>query len=412
MLYKPYPLYAAIRCNVCGYKHITRSNKGVTDEYKRLAAKNPVFQPQESCPNINCPNSKLKIGSQKKLYESKGYTKAGAKRFLCLSCRTSFTVDSTRRREDKKNSSRLPFLLESGLSLRKIGSELGIKLPSVYHHIEKHAETCSKANQDRLKILLSTGQCGKRIVVGEYTFYVRANMHMDGQGEPLTLIGTMCLDTGVMLRLDLAYDLEVDASAVNQLITYPYDSMGFSRHSRTWSWVDYANAFRKKSKIKEGVTTDFRNKVKALFDKATAKPSRDNNLHREAATELFFKVNPPSNGMKVHKAYTLYAHMQIVKETAPLTNHVTLPKDADYWEAATYVYLNKIRNNSLQVEKETQSQSSRVENTIKDICNRLSLFTLDKHNKCWLKGSRITVAEQALAISVAMHNNRCEHNKS
>ncbi|MGX7950530.1 transposase, partial [Oleidesulfovibrio alaskensis] len=261
-LHKPYKLMAIVKCRACAkdsYLMPARSNLAVVEEYERLAPKYALPSPVRSCINKECPNHHKEIGSGKGLYSSKGYTKDGIKRYQCLACKKTFTEESTGRRADRKPSGdQLIELLTSGASLQKISRELGIGLPSVYNQIGKLAEQQRALTAERITKLGSRYPEGIRLAVDEHTVYCRMDEFMDGRGVPFTIIGTICLNNGEILGLDINFDSSIDAGKVNDSIAPPYEYEGFSPHARVWTWLDYALYIDSNKSVREGIDPEFR----------------------------------------------------------------------------------------------------------------------------------------------------------
>ena len=123
-------------CKSCSELFPVKSNQGIYDELKRIEAylKEVV---DVSCPNTSCENNSISTKSRNDAYQSFGKTKSGSRRYLCKSCRKTFSVKQATTGQKQPHKNNLIFkLLMNKSPLRRICEVADIGMATVYAKID------------------------------------------------------------------------------------------------------------------------------------------------------------------------------------------------------------------------------------------------------------------------------------
>jgi hypothetical protein len=83
--------FHVLTCNACGETPPMKSNFGIAEEIERIAGYLHPVSDSASCPNPDCPNHGVPLGTPK-AYRSFGKTAQGAPRHQCGKCKKTFSL--------------------------------------------------------------------------------------------------------------------------------------------------------------------------------------------------------------------------------------------------------------------------------------------------------------------------------
>lgn len=308
-----------IKCKICDELPTLKSNQGISEELTRMLAELSP-EPAPSCSDTKCAHHGIPVGSGKGYYQSYGMTHSGSKRYLCNSCKKTFTVSvksTLRQRQSDKNSLIFSCLVR-GVAMNPICEIAEIEPETLYQRINFFYEQC-KAFSAAYENEFIVGKPIRRFYVAvdrqEYT--VNWSNRCDKKNVIMRAIGSADLASGYVFGMHLDFDssldaaqIEADAEARKDLaIAHP-----FRRYARLWLKADYTDAVReyrrnmgKRRNKKSALMQDITDEIADTYDEIIKRPDVEAPIINSSDIKL------PAKGMQVHPEYTLYGHFLYLK---------------------------------------------------------------------------------------------------
>ncbi|MRR57402.1 MAG: hypothetical protein EG824_04225 [Deltaproteobacteria bacterium] len=312
-----------IRCSRCGQHSLLKSNKGAYEEYCRQSA---YLQQNDkvSCPNNQCPNSKVDVAIGKSHYYAHGKTKTGSPRFRCKLCKATIAVPYNPTRKQRKTSFNNAVLekLTNGMSLRRVIRTEKIKPATLYHRIDFLVEQARRfsANRERKLggnlYLAAVEKCERRNQVfiergaeppawniPSTRLYISTDCMdhntnwrctRDKRNVQLRLIASAETTSGYVLAASLAYDPDLNPAEVEEDATECGDyqaKLPMRKYARLWLSGDYLDA--------------------ATGNEEPVLESSDN-LSAVAKDEVTTSTQFPLDGMQVRIDYAMLGHFLLL----------------------------------------------------------------------------------------------------
>lgn len=313
-----------ITCLKCNEAPPIKSNQGVNEERKRMAAY-LASAPEPSCPNEGCPNHGVSVNRGKGNYQSYGTTAAGSPRFLCRCCGKTFSVSA---RKPAKNhllphkNSEVFGMLVNAVPMRRICKIARISQKTLYDKIRfLHRQAMAFVARRERRLL--TGEVAPEklyLSVDRQDHLINWANRKDKRQTVFQAVGTADNTSSYVFAIHLNYDpalkpevVEMEAAQVGD-----YDLRApFRRHARLWLLGDYAPAVIEQTRAvgirQDGGTQSLDQMITQAYREATVR--EDVEAFDLPAEYTRF----PAKGMQVHAEYTLYGHFYFLRE---LLRHV------------------------------------------------------------------------------------------
>ena len=285
-----------------------KSNLAIKEETDRLA-RYLELKPEVTCPDDTCRNHGVGITTPK-AYQSFGVTSTGAKRFRCIECKKTFSVNSnptSRQRLVDKNE--LIFrLLVNKVPLKRMCELAGVTMFTLYRKINFIHKQCLSfaAYQERR---LPDVPINRLYLSVDRQIHLINWKHTDVKRNIfLNALGTADNKTGYVFGIHVNYDPDINADQVELEALEIGDNElrpSFRKYARVWLAKDYIDAMGKNAKQRG--SAQLRDKIQDSYDSAVGRDDV------EAAEETNPDTGLPYDGMQVHSEYTLYAHFYILR---------------------------------------------------------------------------------------------------
>jgi DNA polymerase III epsilon subunit-like protein/transposase-like protein len=307
-------------CKHCGEIFPIKSNQGITEEAIRFTSQAPQ-RPVPACKNENCENFGKGAKQYPHFYSKSGRTAAGSQRYICKSCKSTFseTVKAIARQR-KSHLNRYIFkCLMNKVPLKGISDIFGISMDTVYRKIDFLYSQCNKFLEVREAKLLRGMSLPKMYIAVDRQFYT-VNWRFRRDKRNIILYGIASADnnSGYVFSNDVNYDLSLDPDSIEWEAAQNGDyekNIAFRRYSRLWLRKDFTAAViqakknSKKNKAQQNETggiLDFQ--IESRYEAL----SKRNDI--EASEDLNEEVQLPDYGMMVHTDYSMYGHFMRLKD--------------------------------------------------------------------------------------------------
>ena len=317
-------------CKACGQYSILKSNLGVADELRRLAAyMQPAAPPPLCCPHPDCPNHGRDLSDHPKAYSPHGPSAGGAQRYRCKICNRTFSRNhrpAARQRLTHKNKAVFKELVNL-TPFKRLCEVVEITPSTLYRKIDfLHAQAlafCAHREQQ-----LATMPIRRLYIASDrQEFTINWTNTRDKRNVILKAIASVDMATGYVFGMHTNFDPQADRAEVARESSDLGDnerSMPFRRHARLWLASDHARMARAREHsdepIREGaLLRDVAEKYAEALERDEIEASDDPEPHMAL----------PSKGMQVHEEYTLYGHFFFLKRLLGNVEKVRFYLDQD-----------------------------------------------------------------------------------
>jgi DNA polymerase III epsilon subunit-like protein/transposase-like protein len=307
-------------CKYCGESFPLKSNQGIAEEAIRFTPQAPQ-RPVPACKNGNCENFGKGAKQYPHLYSKSGRTAAGSQRYICKSCKSTFSeTKKAIARQRKSHLNRYIFkCLMNKVPLKGIADIFGISMDTVYRKINFLYTQCNRFLEAREARLLRGMSLPKMYIAVDRQYYA-VNWRVRKDKRNIILYGIASADnnSGYVFSNDVNYDLSLDPDLIEWEAEQngDYDkNLPFRRYARLWLQKDFIaavlqakkNSKREKARLNEAgeiLDLEIESRYEALSKRTDI----------EASEELNEKVQLPHDGMMVRMDYCMYGHFLRLKD--------------------------------------------------------------------------------------------------
>ena len=310
----------SLKCLLCGEHFSIKSNLAVAEEVMRFA--DYLTPPEEPhCPKPACPNHVVPVTTESAYYRF-GLTNAGAKRWRCRRCSTTFSVGgpATRRQRVTHLNKAVLMSLTNKMPLRRIMKVTGMNGVTLYGKINFLYRQSLTFAASRERALLDMELDRLYISVDRQEYMVNWARDTDRRNVVLRAVGSCDNPSGYVFGAHLAFDptmdpaaVEVDAAALKDTeLPYPH-----RRYARLWLKKDYDEALvdaekerdRTAAKNKKGPTKgDLTASIEDSYEAAAIRDDSEVSGSKDETQKL-----SETRGTQVHEEYSLYGHFMFLK---------------------------------------------------------------------------------------------------
>jgi transposase-like protein len=307
------PVLTCLKCNATPP---IKSNQGIHEEKTRISKYLSGNEP--SCPNKDCEN--YGVTDKKKRYHRHGPSKSGSTRFICLACKRTFSVSTSKPAKNHhlphKNSEVFNMLVNT-VPMRRICKIAGIHKKTLYDKIRFiHQQTMAFVARRERRLLTGEIPLEKLYLsVDRQDHMVNWTSRKDKRQTQFHAIGTADNTSSYVFGIHLNYDpslkpevVEMDACTLGDYKEKVHDR----RYARLWLQGDYSPATKEKAVTAE-IMDDCENH--GLLNKIS---QTYKNAEARADVEAFDLpaecTRFPVKGMQVHAEYTLYGHFHFLSD--------------------------------------------------------------------------------------------------
>ncbi len=299
-------------CHECGELIPVKSNKGIVEEKERVSRYlKPLKEP--SCPNDACEHHGLGVISHREHFRMVGRTRAGSQRYLCKSCKKTFSVGNATTGQKCPDKNELIFkLLVNKSPLRRICEIAEVHPQTVYNKIDFIYEQCKKfAGAQESKFL--DGFQAKRLYLScdQQEHLLNWTNRADKRNVNLSAIATADNISGYVFGMHLNYDPDQDSRQVEAETTQLGEQSfpaAYRQSARLWLNEDYhrsikhsRNQFKRNDQSLEDAIDDVYQQAIRRWDIEVSEDQRPD-------------LQLPTQGMQVHSEYTMAGHFMFLKE--------------------------------------------------------------------------------------------------
>lgn len=307
-----------LQCNFCKDAPPMKSNKGIHEEYARMAKYlAPVVKQEPSCLNSECPNHLVALSAGTGCYIKRGISGAKSQRYLCKGCGKTFseqTVATVKQRRSDVNG--LIFkLLVNKMPFQRVCEVAEVNIRTLYDKIDFIYGQCLAFAASYERTLPSLQLDRLAISVDRQDYTINWSDTDDKRNIIIHSLGSADNASGYIFGLHLNLDheaspdqVEAGAEACND-----YDvSPPFREYARFWLPPDYEAAKASAAPVKS------KRRKKALPDSITESYAEsDLREDVEAYEELTVDLQLPNKGVQIHAEYTLYGHFHFLRTLLP-----------------------------------------------------------------------------------------------
>jgi transposase-like protein len=312
-----------ITCLMCNEAPPIKSNQGVHEERERMSAYLASVEP--FCPGESCPNHGVGVNQKKGRYHRKGTTAAGSPRWVCLTCRRSFSINVSKPAKNHHlphKNSEVFGLLVNGVAMRRICKIARISQKTLYDKI-RFIHRQAMAFVARRERRLLTGEVALErlyLSVDRQDHLINWVNRRDKRQTVFQAVGTADNASSYVFAIHLNYDPALKPEAVEMETTRSGDydlKAPFRRHARLWLLGDYTPAVIEQTRTagirQDGGAQSLEQAILQAYQEAATRGDVE-------ASDLPAEYTRfPDKGMQVHAEYTLYGHFYFLRE---LLRHV------------------------------------------------------------------------------------------
>lgn len=295
-----------------------QSNLAIFEELNRIAAYLDV-EPEAGCPNKDCEQHNVAVGSTAARYKRFGKTAADTPRYRCLKCQTTFSKAErsvVRQRMAYKNKD-VFLLLVNKSALRRIAAVTELSMDTVYRKIHFIHKQCMRFVGERERVLTERDWPTRYITVDRQTFMVNWLSRKDRRNVNLLAIDSADLETGYVFGMHLNFNGAMDADTVIADMARFGDhklARPFRRYARVWLPQDYEDAAKRhQSTGKATASKGPKQPSEQLEDKISDTYAGSADIEGgEASDTPSGNGKAPPVGMQVHEQCSMNAHIQLV----------------------------------------------------------------------------------------------------
>lgn len=298
-------------CHSCRKYFPVKSNAGIIEEYERISAysKNKAFA---SCPNLNCENHDKPLNEFNECYYKYGKTELEKQRFQCKICKKTFIVSNNHTKQKYSHLNRSIFVdLVGKKPFNRIIDAENISPKTLYDKISFIEKKCLAFSSHKEFTKLPSLKI-ERVYLGvdQQFFTVNWRTKTDRRNVILRSIASCDTETGYCFGFNLNYDskfqqhdVEQEAAACNDVSLPP----SYRKLARIWLMDDY-------NKLTDGEIK----RSKIIIDDSSQKEG-----------DLSVYTRPPSNGVQIHSAYTIFGHFLLLSKLLKNVEKVRFALDCD-----------------------------------------------------------------------------------
>lgn len=298
-----------LRCNCCGEYFPMKSNLGIVEEIKRISNYLEIATKEVCCPKEDCSNHNIPVGT-KKAYRSYGTTGAGAKRYRCNTCLTTFSIaKDTQWQHDTHHNIEIFKLLVNKVPLNRIIEITGVSWAVLYNRIDYIHRQCMAFASNRENKLKQMSFDRLYLSVDRQEYSINWTERQDKRNTVITGICSADNKTGYIFGIHPNFDHNLDKYKVESDAISSGDiqlAPPFRKYARLWLEKDYADSStrsNKRRRLSSSLVQDIAN-------------TYENVQQRDDVEALDSKTNTeklPDYGVQVHAEYTMIAHFHFLK---------------------------------------------------------------------------------------------------
>lgn len=294
-------------CQLCGKTTTLKSNRGVHEEFSRVAAFLRLPE-RHGCLNRACENHGRTTREHPELYRPYGSTRSGSKRFLCKGCGKTFSVPGPTTGHKKPHENLLVFrLLMNHTPISRICEVADLSYTSVYGKIDFLHRQCLTFAAERERQFPEFHFERLYLCSDRQDYIVNWGDRKARKTVQLTSVGTADLRSGYVFAMTPNFDATLDPDEVEAEADAAGDNAEdppFRRHARLWLRSDYA-ASVERAKAARSPGPGGRSLDAEIQQREHQVAARDD----LATAELLDSGQAlPERGMQVHAEYGLYGH--------------------------------------------------------------------------------------------------------
>lgn len=306
-------------CQKCGEQLPIKSNQGVLEEKERILA---YLAPPKlpGCPHPGCPNHTVGIDARKGHYRLHSTTHSGSRRYLCLSCRRTFSVGKATLQQRAAHLNNFIFkMLVNKVPLRRICEIAGISPRTLYRKFEFLYAQCRAFAGVMERALLDGTVRPERLYVSvdRQDHTLNWTRRRDKRNTIFHAVGSADNRSSYVFGVHLNFDASLDRRATEleaEALGDPELRPPFRRHARLWLDSELPEALRIREEEREGLPAGPPPSMGLLGE------ILDTYREAEARGDVEVYDRPaesqklPVRGMQVHAEYTLYGHFAFLHE--------------------------------------------------------------------------------------------------
>ena len=280
--WKPH-VYRMLYCTLCGESLTLKSNHAVMEELDRLWK--PLIPPAgPACKNKMCPNYCVSVDCAPAEYQRFGKTAIGSPRYRCKHCQKTFSITSNpthRQRKPEKNDLIFRALINK-VPMRRICELIEIQPAVLYQRLKFIQEQCHRFSRSFEQALIDGKHIDElHLTVDRQEYVLNWGTQFNRRNTQLAAVASADNKTGYVFGMHLDYDPDVD--------TYEADL-----HAREIGDYEVDRAYRYYARIWLPEDYDLSQSVIENAD-----------------------ISAPSNGTRVYREYTLFAHFMFLRRLLP-----------------------------------------------------------------------------------------------
>jgi len=321
-----------MKCGVCGSFNPARSNQGVTEELKRLAAP-MTSRPAPHCPDAACINHLVNV-TVEGAYARFGKTAAGTPRWRCNVCKTTFSeagAPTKRQRLTHKNREVFALLMNKS-PVNRIAELTGLSPSTLYGKFRFiHRQCLAFAGERELPLLQGMQLPKMYLAVDRQSHIVNWSNRKDRRNVTLNAIASADLASGYVFGFNLNFDSTLDPSAVELEAAQLGDAAlpeAYRNFARVWLAHDYdasvaASAADSAKKRRTAQVDPLMAAIEQSYAEAQARADVEASEQKTEDEAL------PAAGMQVREQYTMHGHFQLLAAMLQGAEKVRMYMDQD-----------------------------------------------------------------------------------
>ncbi|MCA3002634.1 MAG: IS1 family transposase [Rhodocyclaceae bacterium] len=233
-----------LTCGLCGRTAVLYSNVGIADEIKRFDIR-AERAASTGCPNESCDAFGSTVVSTPDAYYRHGHTAAGADRFRCRTCGSTFSAAAPVRRQRRPELSiQVLKLLVNKVPMRRICEVLDLNPATLYNKIGFLAEVASEQSARFEARLSDPAHAPSRAYVSadRQDHVLNWGTQLDRRNIWLGALAAVENKTGYVLGMQLNFDSSLNAEDVeaDAIACGDYDlPLPYRRYARLWLRREY-----------------------------------------------------------------------------------------------------------------------------------------------------------------------------
>ena len=358
---------SGLRCSYCGVESRIKSNRAIHQEFSRQAA--PLFAPSPLiCPTEGCVSDPRK---PTKAFQKFGKSAAGALRFRCRSCKTTFSVPgpTSRQRRTRANATVFRHLVNKA-PLNRIVELCKVSFPTLYDKIRFIHRQCMLFAASR-EARLPEMDLGRRYLSTDRQDYiVNWGSRTNRKTIQLTAVATADRESSYLFGFSPNFDasLDQDAAEAAWLEAGDADKPPQMRDTaRFWTKADYAQSLAR-SADKRPQAHDERKGDDAVMIEPREDP--------ETVEAMVEGQQLPPHGVQVHADYLMHGHYHHLRQLFRSTKQVnfSLDEDSGLLSACLGAFGDRVRDHTAEVVQVRITKELSVDDRRKELADARRIF--------------------------------------